>query len=129
LRLRIPPKTTLPLPLTRSYEPAVNDWFVISNTLVPDCERSSVKPESTVTVPGLLPGRNDPSTDSDLPSPESVPTPDRLSVEGSEYVPVVRAARSKTPGLAVVPRFRPPLPMLPELESASVPPEIVVRPE
>ena len=58
--------------------------LVISNTLLPDCERSSERPEPSVTVPALLPGASEPSTASDLLKPESVPTPARLADEGSE---------------------------------------------
>ena len=99
---------------------------MISNALVPEFARPSVNPVPTVTVPGLLPGRNEPSTARVLPLPESVPAPVRLPVAGSVEVPSARAARSKMP---LVPRSRPPVPMLPEPERASVPPEIVVRPE
>jgi hypothetical protein len=57
-----------------------------------------------------------------------VPMPVRLAVAGSEYVPAVRPARSNTPGLPVVPRFRPPVPIEPVPERATVPAEMVVKP-
>ncbi|MGB8853852.1 MAG: hypothetical protein WCC69_09835 [Pirellulales bacterium] len=99
---------------------------MISNTLVPEFARSSVKPVATVTVPGLLPGRNDPSTASVLPLPLSVPLPTRSPVAGRKYLPDVKAARSNSPS---VPSDRPPVPMDPAPETASRPPAIVVVPE
>ena len=108
---------------------AVKAGSVISNTLVPEFERSSERPEPTVIVPALLPGASDPSTASDLPLPEIVPTPARLTDEGNEYVPAVTPKRSNMPGLAVMPRFSPPVPIEPVPERAMVPPAIVVSPE